>query len=109
MTMDANTDQSMDLLYQSEADGIKIAIGSRIDPLSYTVEDFFTNYALSAQDNTDCKNPNTSDLISMPNSNAFIDLNGDCLPDLVLTRQAGTPDEMAKDGSSVKTYYEVYS
>lgn len=45
----------------------------------------------------------------MPNSNAFIDLNGDCLPDLVLTRQAGTPDEMAKDGSSVKTYYEVYS
>ena len=68
----------MDLLYQTETDGIKIAIGSRYDPLSYTEEDFFSNYALSAKDNTDCmkisyificcafcvrdcKNPNTSE------------------------------------------------
>jgi len=42
----------------------------------------------------------------MPNSNAFIDLNGDCLPDLVLTRQTGNPEDSTKP---VNTYYEIYS
>ena len=108
MTLDVNTDQAMDLLYQTETNGVKVALGNRNSALQYSEQDFFAKYTLSASDNSDCKTPNTSDLISLPNSNAFIDLNGDCLPDLVLTRQAGTPEEMAKDGSSVKTYYEVY-
>lgn len=82
-----------------------MASGSRQDPLVYSEKDFFSKYVLSSTDSSDCKSPNTSDLISMPNSNAFIDLNGDCLADLVLTRQTGNPE----DTTDVKTYYEIYS
>ena len=105
MTLDVNSDQAMDLLYQTESDGVKVASGSRQDPLVYAEKDFFSKYVLSSADNSDCKSPNTSDLISMPNSNAFIDLNGDCLADLVLTRQTGNPE----DTTNVSTYYEIYS
>lgn len=45
----------------------------------------------------------------MPNSNAFVDLTGDCLPDLLLTRQTGTPADMKDSSKTVTTYYEVYS
>ena len=45
----------------------------------------------------------------MPNSNAFVDLTGDCLADILLTRQKGSPADMAKKGGNVQTYYEVYS
>jgi hypothetical protein len=37
----------------------------------------------------------------MPNSNSFLDLNGDCVPEIVLTRQSSASDK--------KTYYEIYS
>ena len=63
---------------------------------------------LTPSQNADCKTPNT-DLISFPNSNAFVDLNGDCVPDLLLTRQDGTPEDMADGTKTVNTYYEIYS
>lgn len=36
----------------------------------------------------------------MPNSNAFIDFDGDCMPDLFLTRQ--------NTSGVIKSYYEIY-
>ena len=75
---------------------MKVALGSR-STNSWTEKDFFSNFVVANSDNKNCKAPNTSDLLSMPNSNAFLDLNGDCVPDLVLTRQ-GTDN----------TYYEIY-
>lgn len=109
LALDVNGDQAMDLLYQSSSDGIKVAIGSRDDPLSFTSQDFFSQYVVTNAQNADCSDPNKSDLISFPNSNAFIDLNGDCLADIVLTRQTGTPEDLANGTKTVNTYYEVYS
>ena len=76
----------MDLLYQDATDGVKVALGSRTSMQSYTTSSFFSEFVLTADQNADCKTPNTEDLISLPNSNSFVDLNGDCIPDLILTR-----------------------
>lgn len=100
MTLDANGDQSVDLLYELAGNGgIKVSLGSRADPTKWEQQDFFSTYVLSSSEAESCKNPNTKDSISLPDSNAFLDLNGDCIPDIVLTRQKSTGE----------TYYEIYS
>jgi hypothetical protein len=86
MALDINGDQAMDLLFQTSSGEIQVALGSRTSFDSFTTQDFFSTYVLSESQNSNCKSPNTSDIISIPNSNAFVDLNGDCLPDLLLTR-----------------------
>ena len=73
-----------------------VALGSRSDD-SFTESNFFSKFVVATSDNKNCKTPNTSDALSVPNSNAFLDLNGDCVPELVLTRT----------GSS-NNYYEIY-
>ena len=87
MTLDVNGDQAMDLLYELSGNGgIKVSLGSRSEPSKWTQHDFFRNYVLTSAENPNCKTPNTSDSLSIPDSNAFLDLNGDCLPEIVLTR-----------------------
>ena len=66
------------------------------DPSNFQVVNF-SDFLVTDDDN--CKTPSSSDLISIPNSNAFIDFDGDCLADIFLTKQKS-------DGSS---YYEIYS
>jgi len=39
-----------------------------------------------------------ADQVSIPHSNAFVDFDGDCMPDIFLTRQSGPK----------KFYYEIY-
>jgi len=58
-----------------------------------TPKNFFGQYVLSSADDPNCKEPNTKDMISFPNSNAFVDFDGDCMPDLFLTRQNGTQND----------------
>jgi len=70
---------------------------------------FFDTFVVKNADNSDCKTPNTSDIISIPNSNAFIDLNGDCVPELMITRQDGSNADRQNGSTAVKTYYEIYS
>ena len=79
-----------------------------MSPENFTAgQDFFADYVLTPADNLDCAEPNKQDFISFPNSNAFIDLNGDCLADIILTRQDGSPTDM--ETKTVNTYYEVYA
>ena len=52
--------------------------------------DFFDQYVISPSEDQNCAAPNKNDIISVPNSNAFIDFNGDCLADIFLTRQTGS-------------------
>ena len=47
------------------------------------MKSFFTEFALTPDQNSDCAPLNTDDIISLPNSNSFVDLNGDCIPDLI--------------------------
>jgi hypothetical protein len=41
-------------------------------------------------------------MISSPHSNSFVDLNGDCMPDLFLQKQRKV------DEGNVETYFENY-
>jgi len=46
----------------------------------------FNDFIISSDDNPDCVDPNYNDTMSSPNSNSFLDLNGDCMPDIFLQR-----------------------
>lgn len=108
MLLDINGDQYMDVLYQAEgSNGIKVALGDE-DPDTFTTKDFF-DFVITPAEDPNCKAPSKSDLISMPNSNAFIDLNGDCLSDIFLTRQTGTQADKQDVSKTVDSYYEIYS
>ena len=48
--------------------------------------DFLSTFVVTTEEDAQCKTPNSSDIISIPNSNAFIDFNGDCMADVFLTR-----------------------
>ena len=86
----------MDILYQSESSGVQVALGTMTDPGKFSVVKF-SEFIVADDEN--CATPSSSDLISIPNSNAFVDFNGDCMADIFLTRQKA-------DGS---TYYEIYA
>ena len=58
---------------------------------------FNTEFVLSSDQDPFCKDPN-DDPISTPHSNSFLDLDGDCMPDLFLTKKAS-------DGT---LYFEIY-
>jgi hypothetical protein len=51
---------------------------------------FYSNFVVSPTEDSNCQAPNQQDLLSIPNSNAFVDFDGDCMPDIFLTRQTGT-------------------
>lgn len=59
----------------------------------------FKDFLMTPEDSQDCLTFNEHDIISDPHSNAFLDLNGDCIPDIFLTRAK-------PDGSK---YFEVYA
>lgn len=93
----------MDVLYMDTNGGIKVAIGTSQSSDIFEIEYFFSKYVLTSADDSNCKDPSYTDPISTPNSNAFIDFNGDCLPDIFLTR------ETEPNSSNSRSYYEIYS
>ena len=56
----------------------KDGIGQNYEPK------LFSDFVLSNDENPDCIDPYFNDTISSPNSNSFLDLNGDCMPDIFL-------------------------
>ena len=46
----------------------------------------FSRFLLSSTEDDNCLDANLDDQISDPHSNSFVDLNGDCIPDIFLTR-----------------------
>ena len=86
----------MDVLYQSPTDGMQVALGKSATDAAFSFTPF-ANFVISSIDDPNCAEQNINDVLSIPNSNAFIDLDGDCLPDLFLT--------MTNDGTS---YYRTY-
>lgn len=67
-----------------------VALGTS-DLEKFTHKSFIDNFVISNKENADCRDPSKTDMISIPNSNAFIDFNGDCIADLFITRQTGSP------------------
>ena len=79
----------MDLLYQpSEKANYKhltVALGTS-DPDRWVFTKFFDEFSLTSAQDSECLTPAQEDKLSIPHSGSFIDMDGDCMPDLVLTR-----------------------
>ncbi len=92
MVMDINGDQIMDVLYQpsklAHFTGLTVALGTS-DVNKYSFTSFFNSFVLSPTQDSTCGAPNTVDTLSIPHSGSFIDLDGDCKPDFLLTRTDG--------------------
>lgn len=67
------------------------------------VLDFYDSFVLTPDQDAHCRVPEKKDSLSVPHSASFIDLDGDCMPDLYLTKEH-------KDAESGLTnyYYEIY-
>ena len=90
---------STDLLFQDSKDKkIKVALGRSKDSSRFKFIEF-KDMILSSADDSNCLDFNGEDEISSPHSNTFVDLNGDCIPDIFLTRI---------EQSTGQLYYEVY-
>jgi len=91
MVFDIDGDQMMDVLFQSKDHGeIMVALGQEDSDGFSSPWNFFGQFVVSTQEDPLCGEPDRKDFISTPNSNAFVDIDGDCLPDLFLTRQNGS-------------------
>ena len=83
----------MDVLYQTDL-RLMAALGTSV-PTVFNSFGFFDTYL-----DTTCTVPSsTTDPISQPNSNAFIDFDGDCKQDLLLTRTSSVTGD---------SYYQVF-
>lgn len=81
--LDIDADMVTDFLFQDGKDkGIKVARGRSKDSSSFEI----INFEDMLLDDPDCYTFQGEDLISSPHSNTFVDLNGDCLPDIFMTR-----------------------
>jgi len=71
-----------------------------------TVGEKFTNrdfesFLVSPEEDPTCQMPRRDDLMSTPHSTSFLDLNGDCMPDIFMQRQ------QAIEGS-YGLYHDIY-
>lgn len=69
-----------------------VALSSSSNSSSYLIKPF-SDFVLTSKDNSMCLDPNYSDIISTPHSNSYLDLNGDCMPDIFLTKVNSTTGE----------------
>ena len=86
---DFGGDKKQDILYSDPAGNIKVAVQQSNGHYDLTIEDFTTSVALSNAEVDYCMDPNSDSKLSIPHSSTFIDLDGDCMPDIFLTRASG--------------------
>lgn len=53
----------------------------------FNIDNFYDDYVIANSEDENCIDPNQKDMISVPHSNSFLDLDGDCMPDIFLTKQ----------------------
>jgi hypothetical protein len=63
-------------------------------------------FLIPSSEDPSCKDPAPSDIFSSPHSNSFVDLDGDCMPDIFLQKQAVKSNILGKN--VYENYYEIY-
>ena len=77
-----------------------VLIGQDFLGLKFESKDF-TTFLVPEADDPRCVQPNPDGFISAPHSNSFLDLNGDCMPEIFMQKTV-------KSGSGYKHYIEIY-
>lgn len=63
----------------------------------------FSNFLIKNSEDQRCIDPKPEDVFSLPHSNAFVDLDGDCMPDIFLQRTN------INSQNNKRNYYEIYT
>ena len=61
----------------------------------------FSDFVIGPDADQDCVSPDPEGKISTPHSNSFLDLNGDCMPDIFLQKSR-------RKDKGVEHYSEIY-
>jgi len=64
---------------------LRVALGESLNSSKFKFVDF-SEFLVKSSENSKCLDPSADDIISTPHSNSFADLNGDCMPDIFLTK-----------------------
>jgi len=70
----------------TEPPKIQVALGKDTNGEKFAIKDF-SSFIIKSSEMEGCLDPTPGDVISSPHSNSFIDLNGDCMPDIFLQKQ----------------------
>mmetsp|Transcript_17128 Transcript_17128/g.26485 ORF Transcript_17128/g.26485 Transcript_17128/m.26485 type:complete len:109 (+) Transcript_17128:1-327(+) len=99
--LDVNSDMITDFIYVSTSNEIKVAVGKSKNSTEFEIKDF-TEFTFTSEDDPACKTVSTKDLISTPHSNSFLDLNGDCMPDIFMSKIRKVNE------NKYEQYHEIY-
>mmetsp|Transcript_30171 Transcript_30171/g.46097 ORF Transcript_30171/g.46097 Transcript_30171/m.46097 type:complete len:140 (+) Transcript_30171:413-832(+) len=83
--LDINGDMIMDFIYVTPSNQSKVAVGKDTEAKDFEAVDL-SEFIMTPKQNPDCQTPDPSSYISTPHSNSFIDLDGDCMPDLYISK-----------------------
>lgn len=73
-------------MYMNPRKQITLALGEDSFGEKFQLEVNINEFLISNEEDANCKNPVAGDIISSPHSNSFVDLDGDCMPDIFLQK-----------------------
>lgn len=103
--LDINGDMLTDFIYVSNeaTPKIKVALGNSYNSQQFNITSF-SDFVMSPADDPHCKAPSEDDLLATPNSNAYMDLDGDCIPDIFMQKTRKIPGT-----NQTESYHEIYA
>jgi hypothetical protein len=90
-----------DIIFNSLNDDIEVLVADDNTGLKFTHRDF-DYFLVNPNDDPTCMSPTKNDIMSMPHSTSFLDLNGDCMPDIFMQKRHR---EGSSIGQEIYTYY----
>lgn len=101
--LDLNGDLRNEIVYNDESGNVKVGVFNA-DMTEMKPLDFYSTFVLSSTDDSSCLDPAPTDSLSIPHSSAYLDLDGDCLADIFMTKQRDNSDSPELS----PYYYEIY-
>lgn len=84
---------------------ILVALGKDIMGYEFEIKDFNDFLIMDEL----CQTPDPDDIISSPHSNSYLDLNGDCMPDIFLQKQKKIQvNTNLGTTTHYQNYYDIY-
>ena len=93
------------MMYVAPDKTIKVAVSQSLESKTFEFNDF-SDYLIPNSEDPTCLDPVPGDSISDPHSNSFLDLNGDCVPDIFMQK---VKTYTQGNSTMVEPYYEVYT
>jgi len=70
----------------SKGKQISLALGLDSVGEKFSLDVDISEFLIPNSEDQSCKDPEPDHIISSPHSNSFVDLNGDCMPDIFLQK-----------------------